>query len=1260
MKLTDLHIACMAGDCEKVKDILDNCDYTMLKEVILKEDEKKATAFHYAANYCRTDVVRNLLEKVKGDNDLLRELMLKQDGAAFYRNNVNMTAFHYACMAKASRLVQVIIDTIKEDRNLLKDLILKKNKHKRTAFDIACENGAIEVVNVTLEAVIEHGDLLKELVLREGLKGTSLNYACMGGHYAVVKALLHAVEKDERLVRDLLFKPVRDQHALVATVLHHACAKGAPEIVEALLDVLKTDRNTLKDLILKGDHKEATMLHYACKQSATEVVGVLLTTIKDDTNLVKDLITKEDQKGATALHYACKSGAAEVVKIMLDAVKGDKDTLKELILKQDGKNMPFNHNLTSLQYACIFKATEIVKVLVHTIKGDIQLLQELILKEDQNKRTPFYNACRHGATDVVNVLLDTIKDHKDLMRDVVLKEELDIGTALNYACDKGYIKIAKAILSAAKRDRKLLGKLMLTTDQFGNTAFKTVAKKRHFEVITAMFTEFHLHSRKTMEFLNDATLNNVCELGAANAVLNMLYVAEQCDESLDVIRQYLSKKDNDERTLLHIACGRGDKELIVPILSHIQNIGAKEHTALVGLNVICAQDSTGQTALHETCRLQNPDTLQGLLDTSMKLKIMKIKTSDGNCTEKLLCAINHQGRTAFYEAFENGDFTKVKVLLQYATMAKCLEKLLLCRTKNGQTIFHRALQHSYSHMRCLDTIVNHLTHANTQVNIQLFQAKDCQGETLFHYLPTALEEIISILMKLDKDGTCLLSFLLEQDENKQTVLHRTCIDGNTAMLQAIAHCIKCLKPEGGEHPWNKSKFIQFLSAQDQEGKTPLYYCCMQGSNKNLKTLLDIARMCDGCFESMIRKKDNSGKTCLYFLQKADDDLLETLMEEITTHDKPGNPNEQRVSSSTFIPSNMDQNQSDIPLSILKQESSHLPMDSISFNGLLTHNLLTDKDDDGKTPLWYAGERQKAKCVEFLTPFYKVLKENILKQNPDSDLKLDSKDGRETLIEKTSPSDYILFETPSQASSYKGKAEISLLTVFGKLNCLDMIRHDYTQCYLMKCWRSYGRYFFYINFFLYLTLVALLTLFVISHQENPSSHDNSYSIERSLIMNVTNTSGSHISKSTEFSYKLEMISTLSTAHAISVVILAISVILLIWEGLQFAAKRMDYWTSLENWADIVISIGSVVLTIGCWINGYRAWNHVQWTALVILAWFKVAWLMTKIPKYTSRLLELTGRKFLMLFKVMENVMKFLPVLILFTGTFSFGFVAVHRG
>ena len=337
------------------------------------------------------------------------------------------------------------------------------------------------------------------------------------------------------------------------------------------------------------------------------------------------------------------------------------------------------------------------------------------------------------------------------------------------------------------------------------------------------------------------------------------------------------------------------------------------------------------------------------------------------------------------------------------------------------------------------------------------------------------------------------------------------------------------------------------------------------------------------------------------------------------------------------------------------------MKRLSAKDLLTFELLTTKDKDKKPPLWYAGDIQKETCAGFLTPFYETL-------TLYSDLKEKCKEEITKHERKVDARQFPLFESVRDIddnTSYEEKRNKSLLTMMVEANCLKMMQHDYTQDYLKKCWRSYGRFFFYINFWIYLTFVTLMATYVASHKVTMDAENgrlvphgefnNDTAFNKSDLLNKTIAWG----KSQNILYSQKISSRISNSEDICIAILALSSILFLWEGIQIVAKGKYYLNSWDNWADMLIFIGSIFLTSFSLVNGYTICEHGLWTVLAVLAWFKVAWLLTQIPKYTSENLEAMSLKFLMLFKVTFNVLKFLPVFLLFIGTFAFGFYCLFN-
>ncbi len=979
------------------------------------------------------------------------------------------------------------------------------------------------------------GDLNPEAKL------TEFYLACKAGNAEAVKNFLDTCEGDKHRLREMIFRQEGPDYKK-DTALHCACAADKTEVVKVLLDAVKEDGDLFNELILLEDTYKETALHYACEHCATDTVKVLLETIRENKALRNRLILKESNYQMTGLHHACSTGATEVVKILLDSVKEDKHILNELLSKED-----YRHN-SPLHYG-IKKDPDISKTLLDAVGSDKGLMEELVLKEDRGRWTALHIASKQGYAGTVRTLLDAVKIYRDILKELLLKKEEDYSTAFEFACNDGNTEVVKTIMDAVKDDSDLLEEVMIT----GN--FHLAAENKHFDTLIAMFSEDYTHSLKVMEELGHGTIHKACDHGHKGALLAILNSAIRHEmnnkktvndiykKTFDgLLRRYISHQDDDGRTVFHIVCSRGDKDLVMPVLEatkHLKPVVFQHISGPPLPDIICLRDKAGQTAIHESCTLAKPDILRALMEMALH-DTNDVHENYRGYAYELLCATDNQGKTAFFQVFEDGDYIKLKIILRYATMDDCLGKLLISQTENGQTIFHRAMKHGYNHTKCLDIVISQILGKEMRF-AGVLAKKDTLENTPFNYLSTASDEIIAVLMKLDKNGALFHKFLMKEDSNNQTVLHRACIEGDSSTLNAIKSCIKLLTQGRGGHALDKDKFNmnKVLCIVDQNGKTPFHHSCEQGSSKNVKTLIDIARMQDGCFREMVKVKDKSQRTCLFYLEKADNDLLEGLIKEITTHDINLL---QKDSENTYIQAQGDKRTLEIPLRRIGEQAS---------NDLLTKEPLTDKDVDSKTFLSYASERQKATAVGFLTPFYDALKR---------EKQLDNNDGRGQVTEVTSSTDYVLFETSDHSGTYKEKANNSLLTALEKSNCLALINHDYTQCYLMKCWRSYGRYFFYVDFFRYLTLVILLTAFVISHREASSFHGHSHGYVSQVNTSTNLTTGAHVSHDpppSDSSYSHEMVSTLGNTTAFYILIFLISILLLAWEVLQFAAKRTDY-------------------------------------------------------------------------------------------------------
>ncbi len=549
------------------------------------------------------------------------------------QDELHMTELHMASLAGDCKAMKDIIDKSEGNKDMIENLISKECKAQAKSLHYAYYKAGHRLVKNLIDMEVTH--ILKS----KGdppMKMTALHLANLQFTTAPVINLLLEALGDKHLVRDLIQK--QDQAG--RTAIHYACKQGDTDIVMILLNSFIEEKGLLHELIKISDCRKATSFHYACENEAPGLVRFLLDITEGDEELLKDIFG-EDENKRTPLHYACEKACYNVVTILLDEIGKDRKFLTDLILKYD------DNKETAFQKAWKRSATGVVKLLLEKVKEDKSLLKKLVLDTDYSEFTLLQDVCtRTGRNDeLVMILFDAVEGNgnNDLLKELMLKEAPGSYTALHLACHLGYTKDVKVILDAVGGDGELLEELMLKVDETGKTAFKQAADNGHFETLAALFSHEYLHSHKTMKTLNDGTINEVCAQRGTQAALNMLNAVHRPDftKEEDLLEgyeggRYLSRKDREGRTLLHLACSRGEEKLVMKILQYtLSNICDPDSRDSMR-DALCASDSSGHTALHESCRLKNSDVLRDLLGTALKVK-NDVFDKSPECAEQLLC-----------------------------------------------------------------------------------------------------------------------------------------------------------------------------------------------------------------------------------------------------------------------------------------------------------------------------------------------------------------------------------------------------------------------------------------------------------------------------------------------------------------------------------------------------------------------------------------------------------------------------------------------
>ena len=353
---------------------------------------------------------------------------------------------------------------------------------------------------------------------------------------------------------------------------------------------------------------------------------------------------------------------------------------------------------------------------------------------------------------------------------------------------------------------------------------------------------------------------------------------------------------------------------------------------------------------------------------------------------------------------------------------------------------------------------------------------------------------------------------------------------------------------------------------------------------------------------ILLKKDKFEKTFFAYISQSTNEVMETLIRLITNIDK----------------------------NLFKQHNSNQSID------YLCYELPTHVDSSHQSAIEYAQQVESRNYTALLDPFYEDLCQQVknqIKKTKKRRKELEDKENnddeiRDDILRYIHPQRYHLF-SKDEASSYEKWIESNFLTVIGKAQCLNLVKHGYTQCYLNGCWKFPGRYFFYGSLFLYVVMLLSLTGFTVNHEFQSESYNGTTTIvlfaQDALFVKVT-----------------------------QALLISFTVLNLVYEGLQIAAKRQYYLKSPDNIVDLSICFGCAIVGIAPLTSEYKNWHHQLGTCVMTIAWINAAWMMTKIPSFAHPYLQKLSLHFNMLFRVIQNVCIFLPVFALFTLTFALAF------
>ena len=849
--MSDVHLACMMGDMDTVKtangsSILGTADrygttpihYATLEPNILRmivqyagemllniADKMGNNPLHHSIKYECIESVTILIQSpqcdvnltnLKGETPLITAC--KQSSSAMVqllvaskRCDLNTTdkkantALHVAVSNRSVgqlENVQCLLQSDRCDPNVI-------NKFGHTPLHIVCHRGVIPL----LEALV--ADKRCDLNIQDGNGDTALHIGVE--NVEVVKCLLESgcsrcdIYNEEGL-----------------TPFHKAIANGVMASVEVML------KNGVNILQTSNDKFQDAPIHIACIHSRLDILKVLLSCESCDPNQQNyegdtaphilcrmrtgrelqflEVLTSTpgiyhtivNHEGDAPIHTACMNSRLESLKVLLSCENCDPnqqnskgDTALHIVCKmRTGKELQFLEVLTS------------TRGINHTLLNHEGIAPFDVVDSDGN--TILHSACAKGNTAMVELL---VKNGADVLR---LNRCGD--APIHIACIHSQLDILKVLCSYKRCDINQL-------NSKGDTALHIVCRMR---------------TGSELQFL---------EVLTSTPGINPTLVNHEGNAPCDAV-------GNDGNTLLHIACAKGNSEIVVLLVKNGADVLKRNRHGDAPIHIVCKHSRLAILKILLGCKACDPnqqnfkgDTVFHIvcqMGTGREVEFLEVLTSTPGINPTLL---NHKGIAPIHTACMKSRLESLKVLL---SSENCDPNQ---QNTRGDTALHIVCRMRTANMlQFLELLTStpgiNPTLANDK-GISPFEVHVNDGNTLLH---NACAEgnatIVEILVKNGAD-------VLKPNRYGDTPIHIACKHARLDILKLVLNCTNCdpnqQNAEGDTalhivcrmRTGRELEFLEMLTSTpginptllNHEGIAPIHTACMKSRLESLKVLL---------------------------------------------------------------------------------------------------------------------------------------------------------------------------------------------------------------------------------------------------------------------------------------------------------------------------------------------------------------------------------------------------------------------------------------
>ena len=1201
----------------------------------------------------------------------------------------------------------------------------------------ACESGDSDAVRQTLmrKDLKDNNDMLKRVLLYRNMNGQSgLHLVCTNSQLAnkkvisVINAIFECVE-----FHDILYELVCMKDNVNRTILHVVCENENVMILKEILICIQNKGlvpNNLTELALLTDSKNNTVLHLACKQASYDAFGEIFKFVKEDNALITKLLTATNSDGMTLLHIACDNTNPDITNLILDRLHATHSALMREILMMTYKHTSIMHDIFNNNDVSMLKV-----ILKHTTEQN--LLREMLMNIDELGHTAVHLACMQGHIDVIKCLegafkrmncnclpeICKIKDDegktllhlicqegydaiihilgKYIKRDHILALDKCMKTPFHLACAYGHHSTVRALMLLIK-DGTLLSKLVKMESEEGLTPIDAMAEYGHFHCLPSLlggpykFTNTIIRSDNIGKLLLGA-----CQCGNKGAVESIMRaVWEVQKRERRSMLQIFKDTDSEGKRILHIACSRGDIEILSCILSHLRKMDVRQAHG-IPLNygddgdedysyILCYKDNKGRTAFHKCCQLGKYRLAQMMCDA--------IPKNDHDYMARIVCNQDNKRTSPLSQAMENCYLKTVKVIMNMAVKSKCLRKLLIeCINENGQTLLHRASHYKHKQIQCLEVVLTkaqeYTENSSDEDYSYILCYKDNKGRTAFHKccqlgeyrlaqmicdalpkndhdsmparilcnqdnkmtspLSEAVEngylKTVKVIMNMAVKSKCLRKLLIECIyENGQTLLHRA----NHYKHKQI-QCLEVVLTKAQEYTEDSSLIHDMWFKADIYGK--IFTSYLSQANEEILPLLikqgieawnSDAQICH--LESTLREAFDDGhhQIVKHIMDEAvKSKCIRKLLLECTNH-------------TTLLHR------------ACYNERGHTSCIEAVLNAALayTHDpevfrdLFLSPDENGKTFLYYLSDSSEdviqlllRRAIEWdrgehlvtVRQQQQYICDQLLHQKNDTDVTVLQyiKQKQDPISStKISALGTIFEHYHTKLDSNVKRRQPRDFVLFQKMNEEDtglLKSMCHANCLELIQHEHTKKYLHtcwdaYARYFFFTNMV-LYAMVLLMLTTFVVSHK----------FEVNNTSNTDI-----------VFTKASWINPVVIMLILFSLLTLVYEMLQMITKRSGYIKEMHNYVDLIVCVISLCLPISSLHIDYDMWHHRIGAIVMCLAWVNATWMITRVPIRGDTLFGQIFRKislaFSMLFYVMRRGCYVIPVFAMLTMTFTLCF------